>query len=110
MSGRRRPRPGDPHRDWLELVDADGPFLSVPALRQVWPQGMPQPRPNELAALRDAKPGWEKAWDRWDMDHDDPAALADYRQARDAWVDVVLRDVVGWKDRYRTPTLDTLKD
>ena len=103
MSGRRRSRPGDPHRDWLELVDADGPFLSVPALRQVWPQGMPQPRPNELAALRDAKPAWEKAWDRWDMDHDDPAALADYRQARDVWVDVVLRDIVGWKDRYRTP-------
>ena len=24
-----------------ELVDTDGPFLSVPALKRVWPQGMP---------------------------------------------------------------------
>lgn len=99
MSGRR----GDPHRDWLELVDADGPFLSIPALRKVWPTGMPQPRPNELAALRDAKPVWEKAWDRWDTDRDDLDALADYRDQRDAWADVVLRDVLGWKDRYRVP-------
>ena len=102
-SGRGRPGPSDPHRNWLELVDADGPFLSVPALRKVWPQGMPQPRRDELTALRDAKPAWDKAWDRWDIDRDDPAALTDYRQARDAWVDVVLRDVLGWKDRYRTP-------
>ena len=63
--------------------------------------GMPQPRPNELAALRDARPSWEKAWDRWDTDRDDPDALADYRQARDAWVDVVLRDVLGWRGRWR---------
>ena len=28
----------DLHRAWLELVDADGPFLSVPALKRVWPQ------------------------------------------------------------------------
>jgi hypothetical protein len=64
---------------------------------------MPQLRQHEGAALRDAKPAWEQAWDRWDTDRDDPAALADYRQARDAWVGVMLRDVIGWKDRYRTP-------
>jgi hypothetical protein len=65
---------------------------------------MPQPRPNELAALRDAKPAWEKAWDRWDTDRDDSDALANYRQARDAWVNVVLLDVIRWRDRYRAPT------
>ena len=58
---------------------------------------------GELAALRDAKPAFEKAWDHWDTDRDDTAALERYREARDAWVDVVLRDVLGWKDSYRRP-------
>ena len=63
----RRPTGADLHRAWLELVDTDGPFLAVPALKRVWPTGMPQPRTGkELAALRDARPAFEKAWDRWD--------------------------------------------
>lgn len=37
---RRRTVPGsssaaDQHRAWLELVDSDGPFLAVPALKRV---------------------------------------------------------------------------
>ena len=44
MNGRKIPPTGaELHRLWLELVDADGPFLAVPALKRVWPQGMPQP-------------------------------------------------------------------
>ena len=31
----------DLHRQWLELVDTDGPFLAIPPLKRVWPQGMP---------------------------------------------------------------------
>jgi hypothetical protein len=104
MSGRRRPPTGSElHRDWLELVDIEGPFLSVPALKRVWPTGMMPPRDNELAALRDAKPVFEKAWERWDISRDDPAAAKVYHEARDAWVDVILRDVVGWKGSYQTP-------
>lgn len=41
----RRPMPArtgrDQHRAWLELVDAEGPFLALPPLLRVWPQGMP---------------------------------------------------------------------
>jgi methylase of polypeptide subunit release factors len=102
---RRWTRPGsaaDPHRAWLELVDTDGPFLSVPAVKRLWSQGMPPPDADALAALKDAKPAWEKAWEYWDLDRDDDARLTEYRNARDAWVDVVLRDVLGWGERYRS--------
>lgn len=102
---RRRSRTmsaNDLHRDWLELVDTDGPFLAVPALKRLWPQGMPQPDHDALAALKDAKPGWEKAWEAWDENPDDSDALARYRPARDRWVDLVLRVVLGWDDRYTT--------
>jgi len=89
------------HRAWLELVDTDGPFLAIPALRRVWPQGMPPPRPEAINAIRDAKPAFERAWERWDADRDDATALATYRDARDEWVQVVLRDALGWGATYQ---------
>ena len=94
------PSVADQHRAWLELVDTDGPFLAVPALKRAWPTGMPPPDKRELAALKDAKPAFEKAWDNWDTNRDDPSALDLYREARDAWVDTILRDIIGWKDSY----------
>ncbi|MBL3668429.1 SAM-dependent DNA methyltransferase [Streptomyces sp. M2CJ-2] len=92
----------DLHRAWLELVDADGPFLSVPALKRVWPQGMPQLGADQGALLKEAKPAFEKAWEDWDLHRDDPAGLDRYREARDAWVELVLRNILGWGDHYTT--------
>lgn len=94
------PTATDLHRAWLELVDTDGPFLALPALKRVWGQGMPQPDADAVTALKDAKPAFEKAWENWDRRRDDPAALEFYRDARDSWVDVVLREVLGWGDSY----------
>lgn len=93
---RNAKRPSELHRDWLELVDADGPFVSVPTLKAVWPQGMPQLPDGARAALRDAGPAFERAWDAWDKKRDDEAGLAAYRAERDSWVDVVLRQAAGW--------------
>ncbi|MEV5936695.1 DNA methyltransferase [Streptomyces sp. NPDC052079] len=92
----------DLHREWLELVDADGPFLSVPALKRVWPQGMPQLGADQVALLKEAKPAVEKAWEDWDLHRDDSAGLDRYREARDSWVELVLRNILGWGDHYTT--------
>ncbi len=104
----------DLHRDWLGLLDTDGPFLSVPALKKAWATGMPVTDRAALDALRDAKPAFEKAWDVWDIAEkatadQAAAALAEYQQARDAWVDVVLRTVLGWKNFYLTPSSADVK-
>lgn len=98
----------DPHREWLDLLDTDGPFLSVPVLKKAWPTGMNAPDRSALDALRDAKPAFEKAWDVWDLADKDThnrhaVALTKYRQARDVWVDVILRTVLGWKSFYIAP-------
>lgn len=104
----RAPTAGDLHRAWLELIDADGPFLAVPALKRVWPQGMPQLDSDALAALREAKPAFEKAWEAWDEqrhdrdNRDNRAALDFCRSERDSWVELVLREVIGWTDSYTT--------
>ncbi len=90
------------HREWLELVDTDGPFLAVPPLKKVYENGIPQPDAEALDTLKDAKPAFESAWEKWATHRDDEAALAAYRDARDAWVETVLRDVIGWGEDYTT--------
>lgn len=125
MAGSRRaqpmpkaPSPAQMHRAWLALVDSDGPFLAVPPLLGVYPQGMPPIPSDAKAALTSAKPPFDRAWDTWDASSSAPGAAApdpadpvlhDYRAARDAWVDVVLRDVLGWGDLLTTtgPALET---
>lgn len=88
------------HREWLELVDTDGPFLSVPVMTGLYPQGMPSLDRARREALRAAKPSFDRAWDTWDNSRDSERALADYRRARDAWVATVLTDVIGWGGDY----------
>jgi hypothetical protein len=95
---RRPPSPAELHRAWLELVETDGPFLAVPPLKRVWPQGIPALDRDRLDALRAAKPGFEHAWEALDLAPDDDAAQAKFRDERDAWVQTVLRDVVGWRE------------
>lgn len=100
MSRKYAPTAADLHRAWLELVDTDGPFLAVPALERVYPQGIPQPDARALDAIKDAKPAFEKAWENWDEHRDDEAALALYREARDTWIDLVLRQGLRWGTSY----------
>jgi hypothetical protein len=103
MSRKYAPTVAELHRAWLELVDTDGPFLAVPALERVYPQGIPQPDARALDAIKDAKPAFEKAWENWDEHRDDEAALTLYREARDAWVDLVLRQGLRWGTSYAVP-------
>lgn len=84
------------HREWLELVDTDGPFLSVPVMTGLYPQGMPSLDRARREALRAAKSAFDRAWDAWDSSRDSERALADYRRARDTWVSTVLTEVIGW--------------
>ena len=94
--------PAQQHRAWLGLVDTEGPFLSVPVLTGLYPQGMPGLSRERREVLRAAKPALDRAWDAWDVDRDSEAVLASYRRARDAWVVAVLTEVLGWGDFWVT--------
>lgn len=100
-SGYRRPtlNANELHRRWLQLVDSDGPFLSIPVLKRVYPQGITTQSADLVSELKVAKPVFEKAWDDF---HTGDLPLEDYRTARDAWVDVVLRRLCGWGALYDT--------
>lgn len=86
------------HRAWLQLVDTEGPFLAIPPLKRVWPQGMPALSDDRKAALVDARKAFEAAWERFDRTPDNDTVLDSYRVARDRWVETVLRDVAGWAE------------
>ncbi|WP_306359203.1 Eco57I restriction-modification methylase domain-containing protein [Nocardia sp. CC227C] len=92
----------DMHRAWLELVDTEGPFLSIPVLKRVWPTGMPPMNADALETLRDAKPAFEKAWEEWDSHREDAETGDRYLVARNKWVDTILREVIGWGPMYTT--------
>lgn len=95
---RSAPSVADQHRAWLELVDTDGPFLAIPPLKRVWPQGMPTLSDASKAALVDARKDFEAAWERLDRTPDSEQALDAYRVVRDKWVETILRDVAGWAE------------
>jgi hypothetical protein len=101
----RTPSVAERHREWLTLVDTEGPFLSVPALRRVYPQGMPSLDGDRRALLVEAKRDFEKAYEQWVRDGD----VGAFRAPRDAWVHTVLHDVMGWGDRLRWGTPVTAK-
>jgi hypothetical protein len=86
------------HRAWLELVDTEGPFLAIPPLKRVWPEGMPQLAETRKATLVDARKDFESAWERHDRSPGSESGLDAYRVARDKWVETVLRDVAGWAE------------
>ncbi|MCO7191817.1 Eco57I restriction-modification methylase domain-containing protein [Pseudonocardia sp. McavD-2-B] len=67
------------HRDWLALVEVDGPFLSLPVLRRVWP-ALEALEPAQREALRREHSAWR----------DDPTG------GREAWVRWVLTELLGW--------------
>jgi hypothetical protein len=86
------------HRLWLELVDTDGPFLAIPPLKRVWPQGMPSLSDERKETLNYARKDFESAWETFDRAGGGEPALDTYRVARNKWVETVLRDVAGWAE------------
>jgi hypothetical protein len=49
------------HADWLSLVEVSGPFVSLPVLLRVFPQGLDPRDPEQAKALRDAYDEWQKS-------------------------------------------------
>ena len=48
------------HAEWLSLVEVSGPFLSMPVLLKVFPQGLDAHDPEHLRSLRLAYEEWEE--------------------------------------------------
>lgn len=72
------------HADWLSLVEVSGPFVSLPVLQKVFPQGLEARDPAQAKVLRAAYAEWQ----------DNPTAPGKQR----AWVMHVLTSVLGYRE------------
>ncbi|MEV0784625.1 type IIL restriction-modification enzyme MmeI [Streptomyces sp. NPDC050423] len=75
LDGRRQ------HQEWLDLTEVSGPFLTMPVLRQAWPQLDALER-DDRARLRARHADWQN----------------DTTAGRDEWVAHILRSLLGWGD------------
>jgi len=69
------------HAEWLRLVDISGPFLSVPVLKDAFPQGLDAHEPEVSRRLRDGYEDWQSD-----------------RSLHKRWVRYVLGEVLGHSD------------
>lgn len=76
------------HAEWLSLVEVSGPFLSMPVLLRVFPQGLDAHDPEVSKAVRRAHEEWQ----------DNQQGLRPDPALHSAWVRFVLRDVLGFSD------------
>lgn len=65
--------------EWLERLATEGPFLAAPVVKEVWPGGLPALDKDLVGRLRDAN-----------------ALLDASPGTRDAFVNHVLTDFLGW--------------
>lgn len=69
------------HHEWLSLVEISGPFLAVPVLKEVFPQGLEELDAVKRKRLRQAYDEWREALETDDLRFVDVHA---------AWIDEVL--------------------
>lgn len=78
------------NHDWLNLIEVSGPFLAVPVLRDVLPQGLEALISGRPQRLRAAYDEWRDA-----VDADD----ADLTAIHSAWIDEVLQSALEVDDQ-----------
>lgn len=106
-SGKKRQSAFELHREWLELVDTDGPFVAAPVLAKVFNNGIGavvESGSSAYDALKSAHQAFGAAWDRFDkipMDSADDDQVEAFARARDLWVEKLLADVIGWKSEFK---------
>jgi hypothetical protein len=88
------------NQEWLNLIEVSGPFLAVPVLREVLPQGLEVLTSGRPQRLRAAYDEWRDAVDADDVDL--PAIHT-------AWIDEVLQTALEVDDQVlrRAATLPT---
>jgi len=71
------------HNEWLSLVETSGPFLSLPVLLRVFPQGLDSRDASQAGRLRESYEDWLERGAK------DPSVHT-------AWIRGVLTDVLGY--------------
>jgi hypothetical protein len=74
------------HAEWLELVEISGPFLSLPVLERIFPQGLEVLDLDHATRLRLAREEWAE----------DQARATPDPEIHDAWIRLVLTETLEY--------------
>ncbi|MEU9448069.1 DNA methyltransferase [Streptomyces sp. NPDC048277] len=77
--------PAQQHEEWLQLLRPDGPFIALPVLTEVLPQGLDTVETEQRARIRQA----------WAEVQEDPALLGP------AWQQLITGELLGWTPGLR---------
>src|SRR5690349_18185393 len=78
------------HAEWLSLIEVSGPFLTLPVLDRVFPQGLPKLDGHKLRRLRGAYEEWGNAQD---------AKVSDASALHALWVQLVLGELLEFDEQ-----------
>ncbi|RPH96555.1 restriction endonuclease [candidate division KSB1 bacterium] len=74
------------HADWLSLVEVSGPFMSMPVLMRVFPQGLDAHEPDPYKILRNAYEEWQ----------DNQGGVKADPKIHQEWIDYVLQETLEY--------------
>lgn len=80
------------HAEWLSLVEASGPFVSMPVLLKAFPQGLDAHDSDVMRQVRLAHDEWQASH------HANQQGTVPDGGIHGAWVAFVLREVLGFPD------------
>jgi type I restriction-modification system DNA methylase subunit len=97
----------DQHHDWLTQVEIDGPFVSLPVLKDMWHDGVERlgDADDRMITFKQAFLQWQRAFDTFSNSVKTDATKTKYAAVTEAWIDLVLDRLAGWQD-LRIPAHD----
>jgi len=90
----------DQHQDWLAQIDTEGPFLALPVVMDVWPQGVDRlgDADDRMITFKQATVQWQRALDEYTESARSEEAKEHYGRVNRAWIELVLDRLAGWQD------------
>ncbi|MEW6730710.1 MAG: type IIL restriction-modification enzyme MmeI [Acidobacteriota bacterium] len=76
------------HAEWLSLIEASGPFISLKVLLEIFPQGLDAHDPDNMRNLK-------LAFEEWQISQE---SFTPNIAIHNAWVNFVLRETLGFSD------------
>ncbi|WP_414945539.1 Eco57I restriction-modification methylase domain-containing protein [Amycolatopsis sp. cmx-11-32] len=103
MSKRRKT---DVDHSWLDQFETEGPFLSLPVVKSVWPTGVDRLGDigDRAITFKQTYADWLRAYDALTLDNRD-----EYAEITRAWIDTVLDQLADWGG-LRVPAADFSSD
>lgn len=88
----------DLHEDWLSQVETEGPFLALPVVKDIWPDGVERlgDADDRMVTFKQAFVTWQHEVDAFALADRTPEVTERYAAVTRAWIETVLDELAGW--------------